>query len=299
MNVGAESLSVRAGRSRVGDFVEMTKPRITALVVLTSWIGYYLGARGDVHVSILLHTLLGTALTCAGTGALNMILERDLDALMQRTRGRPLPTGRVGSGEALWFAVPLALAGLFELALFVNLLSSLIAAATLALYLFVYTPLKRRTWLSTTVGAVPGALPPMIGWAAATGAVSAGAWSLFAIQFVWQLPHFYAIAWMFREDYARGGFPMLSVIDPDGALTGRQIAGWTAVLLPASLLPVFLEIAGMLYAGAALLLGLVLLCLSLAVAARHDVARARRVFLGSILYLPALFGCLVLDRLLA
>jgi protoheme IX farnesyltransferase len=299
VNVGTESLAVSAGRSRVGDFVELTKPRITALVVLTSWVGYYLGARGDVLVSVLLHTLLGTALTCAGTSALNMILERDLDALMQRTRGRPLPAGRLGSGEALWFAMALALAGLFELALFVNMLASLIAAATLALYLFVYTPLKRRTWLSTMVGAVPGALPPMIGWAAATGGVSAGGWALFAIQFVWQLPHFYAIAWMFREDYARGGFPMLSVIDPDGALTGRQIAGWTAVLLPASLLPVFLEIAGLLYAGAALLLGLVLLILSLGVAARHDVPRARRVFLGSILYLPALFGCLVLDRLLA
>ncbi len=298
MNARTESLAV-AGRSRVGDFVEMTKPRITSLVVMTTWVGYYAAAYGNVNMGLLVHTLLGTALTCAGTGALNMVLERDFDALMKRTQRRPLPTGRVTPSESLLFGVTLTVAGLLELAAFVNLLASLLAAATVVSYLFFYTPLKRRTWLSTTVGAVPGALPPMIGWAAATGGLEAGAWALFAIQFIWQMPHFYAIAWMYREDYARGGFQMLSVVDRDGALTGRQIAGWSAVLVPASLLPVYLEIAGIFYAGTAVLLGLIMLALSLAVAARHDVTRARRVFLGSILYLPFLMGCLVVDRFLA
>ncbi len=299
MNVRTESLAVASTRARVSDFVEMTKPRITGLVVMTTWVGYYLAARGNVQPIVLLHTLMGTALTCAGSGVLNQIVERDYDALMKRTRQRPLPSGRVTPAEALWFAMLLSLTGLFQLALFVNLMASLIAAATLVSYLFVYTPLKRRTWLATTVGAVPGALPPVIGWAAATGGVAAGAWALFAIQFIWQLPHFYAIAWMYRDDYARAGYPMLSVVDPEGALTGRQIAGWSAVLIPASLLPAVLELAGILYTGAALVLGMIMLALGLAVAARHDTARARRVFLGSILYLPALFGCLVLDRFFA
>jgi protoheme IX farnesyltransferase len=297
MTARGESLRTMA-RTRAADFFELTKPRITALVVLTAWVGYFVAARGATEVAVLLHTLAGTALTCAGTSALNHVQERDRDARMRRTRDRPLPAGRLRPGEALVFAAAVSIAGLLELALFVNLLAALLAGATLATYVFVYTPLKRRTWLATTVGAVPGALPPVIGWAAARGSLDAGAAALFLIQFAWQLPHFYALAWVCRDDYQRAGFPMLSVIDPDGALTGRQVAGWTAILLAASLLPVFLGDAGRLYGAAALVLGGGLLVLALRLAWRQDLERARRVFRGSILYLPCLFGCLVLDGIL-
>jgi protoheme IX farnesyltransferase len=296
--VNARSESIGLTTTRVSDFVELTKPRITALVVMTTWVGYVVASQGAVQLGQLLHALLGTALTCGGTSALNQVWERDRDARMERTRHRPLPMGRVHPSDAMWFAVGLSLAGLAELALFVNLLTALVAGVTLATYVFAYTPLKRRTWLSTTVGAFPGALPPVIGWAAARGTLDAGAVALFAIQFIWQMPHFYAIAWMYREDYARGGFPMLSVIDADGSLTGRQIAGWSVLLLPASLLPALLGYAGLLYGIGALLLGLVLLLLGLGVARTPELRYARRVFLASILYLPALFGLLVLDNLM-
>ena len=298
MNVRIESLGQAGTRARVADFVELTKPRITGLVVLTTWAGYFLAAPDAAGVFRLLHTLLGTALVCAGTGALNQVQERDADARMRRTQNRPIPAGRMQPGTALAFAVIVALAGLLELAMFVNLLAALLAGLTLGTYLFAYTPLKRRTWLATTVGAFPGALPPVIGWAAARGSLDLGAAALFLIQFIWQLPHFYAIAWMYREDYARAGFPLLSVVDPDGSLTGRQIAGWTAVLVPASLLPVFQGDAGRLYATAAVLLGAGMLALGFALVARHTTERARRVFRGSLLYLPGLLGCLVLDRIL-
>ena len=298
MNVRLESIAAVGTRTRLADFLELTKPRITALVVMTAWVGYFVASPGDLGVARLLHVLLGTALTCAGTSALNQVQERDADARMRRTRNRPLPAGRLQPGEALWFAVGLAVAGLLELALFVNLLAALVAGLTLATYVFAYTPLKRRTWLATTVGAFPGALPPVIGWAAARGSLDLGAAALFLIQFIWQLPHFYAIAWMYRDDYARAGFPLLAVVDPDGSLTGRQVAGWTAVLLPASLVPVLLGAAGALYGVAALVLGAGLLGLGMRLAARHEPERARRVFHGSILYLPCLFGCLVLDRML-
>jgi heme o synthase len=299
VNVRIESIGQAGARARVADFVELAKPRITGLVVLTTWAGYFLAAPDAAGgVVRLLHTLFGTALVCAGTGALNQVQERDADARMRRTQNRPLPAGRMQPGTALAFAVILALAGLLELAMFVNLLAALLAGLTLGTYLFAYTPLKRRTWLATTVGAFPGALPPVIGWAAARGSLDLGAAALFLIQFIWQLPHFYAIAWMYREDYARAGFPLLSVVDPDGSLTGRQIAGWTAVLVPASLLPVFQGDAGALYAVAAVLLGAGMLALGFALVARHTTERARRVFRASLLYLPGLLGCLVLDRIL-
>jgi protoheme IX farnesyltransferase len=298
MNVRVDALQSTSPRARVADFVELTKPRITALVVLTTWVGYAVASGGDMQTGIVLHTLLGTALTCGGTSALNQVWERETDGRMRRTRERPLPTGRLQPLEGLLFGVGISLAGLLELALWVNVLAAGIAAATLLSYLFAYTPLKRRSWWSTTVGAFPGAAPPLIGWAAARGSLEAGALALFAIQFIWQLPHFYAIAWMYREDYGRAGFPMLSVIDADGKLTSRQIAAWTALLLPVSLLPFFLGDAGWLYASAAFLLGLVLLVLAVGVLKEHDANRARRVFLGSILYLPLLLGALVLDALL-
>ncbi len=299
MNVRTEAVSLVSARARVADFAELTKPRITTLVVLTTWVAYIVASRGSVQPWQLLHTLFGTALVCGGTSALNQVWERDRDAMMRRTASRPLPAGRLPSGEALAFGVVVSLIGLFDLALFVNALAALVAGSTLIAYVFAYTPLKTRTWWSTSVGAIPGAAPPLIGWAAARGNLDAGAAALFAIQFIWQLPHFYAIAWMYREDYARAGFKMLSVLDPDGARTRRQILAWAALLLPVSLLPVAVGANGWIYAGGAILLGTGFLVLALGMRKRHEVSSARRVFLGSILYLPLLFGLMVLDTLLA
>lgn len=295
MSVQHEAVLAARATSRASDYLELTKPRITALVVLTTFVGFHLGGAGG-DPWLLVHTLLGTALVCAGTSTLNQVWERDRDARMRRTSDRPLPASRLGTGEALAFGVALSIAGLLHLSLLVNMLAAWIAGATLASYVFIYTPLKTRTWLCTAVGAVPGALPPVIGWAAARGTLDAGAWTLFAILFVWQLPHFYAIAWIYRDDYARGGFPMLAVVDPDGAQTGRQILGWTAALLPASLLPALLGLAGRFYTAGALILGVGFLALAVGMALACSVPRARRLFLGSILYLPVLFTLLVLDR---
>jgi protoheme IX farnesyltransferase len=284
-------------RARLADFLELTKPRITMLVVVTAAMGYVLAAPAHFDGMLLFHTLIGTALVCAGTSTLNQVWEVTRDARMQRTQRRPLPAGRLSVEAALLFGVLLSLAGLGALACRVNLLAALVAGFTLASYVFVYTPLKSRTWLCTIVGAVPGAMPPVIGWAAARGSLGAGAWALFALLFVWQLPHFYAIAWMYREDYARGGFPMLGVIDPDGRRTAVQIAGWSAALLPASLLPAGLGLAGALYATGALVLGGAFALLAAGMVRHCTAPRARRVFFASILYLPALGGLLVLDRM--
>ena len=299
MNVRTEAVSLVSARARVSDYAELTKPRITTLVVLTTWVAYIVASRGLVQPWQLLHTLFGTALVCGGTSALNQVWERDRDGMMRRTASRPLPAGRLPSGEALAFGVVVSLIGLFDLALFVNPLTAVVAGSTLIAYVFAYTPLKTRTWWSTSVGAIPGAAPPLIGWAAARGNLDLGAAALFAIQFIWQLPHFYAIAWMYREDYARAGFKMLSVLDPDGARTRRQIVAWAALLLPVSLLPVVVGANGWIYAGGAILLGTGFLVLALGMRKRHEVSSARRVFLGSILYLPLLFGLMVLDTLLA
>jgi protoheme IX farnesyltransferase len=298
MSVSQQALA--AGRTRraarVADFAELTKPRITGLVVMTTWVGYMLGAVAPVAPLHALHALFGTALVCAGVSALNQVWERDRDALMHRTRMRPMPAGRIGVEEALLFGVALSVTGMVELAVFVNLLAAAVAGFSLATYVFVYTPLKKRTWLCTAVGAVPGALPPVIGWAAAHGSLGGGAWALFAILYVWQLPHFYAIAWMYREDYARGGFPMLGVVDATGRRTSLEILSWSAALLPASLLPAFLGLAGPLYVAGALVLGIAFVALAVAMAMRCTAPLARRVFLGSILYLPALLTLLVIDR---
>jgi len=296
MSVQPQALPRARAQARFADFLEITKPRITSLVVVTTWAGFHLGRQGAVDALLLLHTLLGTALVCGGTSALNQVWERDRDALMNRTRTRPLPAGRMAPVEGLVFGLMLSLIGLFQLGWFVNPLAAAVAASTELLYLCIYTPLKTRTWLCTMVGAVPGALPPVIGWAAARGSLDGGAWALFAILFVWQLPHFYAIAWMYRDDYARGGFPMLGVIDPHGRRTSLEIASWTAALLPASLLPAFLGLAGRTYMAGALALGVAFAVLAATMALRVSVPHARRVFLGSIVYLPVLLALLVLDK---
>ena len=237
------------------DLLELTKPRITSMVVLTTGIGLLLASAGEAPMSLVIHTLLGTGLLAAGSSALNQVLERDLDALMQRTAQRPLPAGRMHPDAALLFGVSLSITGLLELTLFVNLLTALLGTLALASYVFLYTPLKRVSSLATVIGAIPGAIPPLMGWTAVTEELALGAWVLFGILFLWQLPHFLAIAWMCREDYARAGLPMLPVVEPDGQSTARQMVLWGAALLPVSLLPTVLGLTGSTYFLGTLALG--------------------------------------------
>src|SRR5579864_3291147 len=251
--------------SPVRDYIELTKPRITWLILMSTGIGYFFGLRGAaswweflkaIPLLSLLHTVLGTGLIASGTAALNQWYEREADRHMRRTAARPLPSGKLPAGRALAFGVALSVAGFVELWLGVNLLAASIGGFTLASYLFLYTPMKQRTWWSTTVGAIPGAMPPMIGYAAAAGAITRESWVLFAILFLWQFPHFYSIAWMYKEDYARAGIRMLPVVEPDCRSTARQIVLYGLALLPVSLVPGLLGMSGRLYLAGALLLGL-------------------------------------------
>jgi protoheme IX farnesyltransferase len=276
----------------MADIVELAKPRITLMVVVTAGIGILLASGGRVPMEL----LIGTGLVAAGSAALNHVLERDIDALMRRTADRPLPAGRMSPDLALTIGVGLAVAGLVELALGVNLTTALLGAAALAGYVFVYTPLKKISPLATVVGAVPGAIPPMMGWAAVTESLDPGAWVLFAILFLWQLPHFLAIAWMCREDYARAGLPMLPVIQPDGRSTARQMVLYGAALLPVSLLPSTLGLTGATYFLGAMGLGLFFLAMCVGFAVSLSALAARRVLLTSVLYLPAVLAVMVLDR---
>lgn len=282
--------------SRTADFLELTKPRITVLVVATTLVGFYVGARQAISFILLCHTLLGTALVASGASAFNQYLERHLDALMLRTVRRPLPAGRLQSGEALIFAVFISSAGMVYLFVFVNPLTSLLSALTFLSYLFLYTPLKTRTWLCTLIGAVPGALPVTMGWAAVNGRLSPGAWILFAIVFFWQLPHFYAIGWMYREDYARAGFPMLPIIDLSGARTSRQVNLYIIALVGVTVLPSLVGLAGNAYLGGAVALGLLFLAYGAFFSRLRDRNSARRLFLVSICYLPLLLALMALDK---
>ncbi len=281
---------------RLTDFLELTKPRITALVLVTAAAGFYVGSPDRVAFGVLLHTLLGVALVAGGTSAMNQVLERDVDALMKRTRSRPLPAGRLSTGPAALFSGVLAAGGIAYLALTVNLLTAGLAATSFALYDFLYTPLKRVHSFSTVIGAVPGALPILGGWTAAGGRLDGGGWALFGILFLWQLPHFLALAWLLREDYGAAGLRMLSVGDGGAFQTRHQTLVYTLALLPMTLLPAVLGLAGGVYFGAALTLG----CGFLWVAAsfcRDAAGRgARRVFRYSVLYLPLLLLVLVLDK---
>ena len=282
--------------SRTADFLELTKPRITVLVVATTLVGFYVGSHSAISVLRLIHTLLGTALVASGASALNQYLERHLDARMLRTLRRPLPAGRLQSGEALIFAVLISSAGMIYLFVLVNPLTSLLSALTFLGYLFLYTPLKTRTWLSTIIGAVPGALPATMGWAAANDRLSAGAWVIFAIVFIWQLPHFYAIGWMYREDYARAGFPMLPIIDLSGSRTSRQVNLWIGALILVTAFPSFMGLTGYAYLGGALALGLLFLIYGAIFARLRDRNSARRLFLVSVCYLPILLTLMALDK---
>ena len=278
------------------DLIELTKPRITLMVVLTAGIGLLLASGGDATLALVVHTLVGTGLVAAGSSALNQVLERDLDALMQRTAQRPLPAGRMHPDVALLFGVALSIVGLIELTVFVNLLTALLGTLALASYVFLYTPLKRVSSLATVIGAIPGAIPPLMGWTAVTNEIGLGAWVLFGILFLWQLPHFLAIAWMCRDDYARAGLPMLPVVEPDGRSTARQMVLWGAALLPVSLLPTVLGLTGITYFLGTLALGCFFLAVCVAFALSFSTQAARRVLLVSVLYLPAVLAVMVLDR---
>ena len=284
----------------MGSYIALTKPRITWLILMSAGVGYFFGLKtpwAGLHSWLLmLNTLLGTGLIASGTAALNQWYEREGDSLMRRTAGRPLPTGMMSANRALWFGIALAVAGFTELAIFVNPLTGMLGALTLLAYLFIYTPLKKVSHLSTVIGALPGAMPPLMGYAASNGALTAEAWTLFAILFVWQFPHFLAIAWMYREDYARAGIRMLPVVEPDGMSTARQIVLYASTLIPLSLLPVLLGMSGKIYLVGALLLGMWFLYTGVRVAFDRTNVRARQVLLASVIYLPMIYGLMVLDR---
>jgi protoheme IX farnesyltransferase len=292
MNGQAFTLS----RTTLVDRLELAKPRITAMVVFTSLVGFVTAADGPVRGTLLAAALVGTGLVAAGAAVLNQVLERDTDALMDRTRHRPLPAGRVLPAEAVGFGAAVTLAGHAMLFAWCGPLPAAVAFATWASYLFVYTPLKRRTPLATLVGAVPGALPPVIGWTARSGSLDQGAFILFAILFLWQVPHFLAIAWLYRDDYARGGFPMLPVLDREGSFTARQAVVHSLALLLVSLLPFAAGLAGLAYLGGAFLLGVALTLFALRLLSRRTLPAARALFLASVLYLPALSSLLLAAR---
>lgn len=298
MKVTAEVLSgvAAAERSWTVVFADLVKARLTTLVLLTTLVGFYLGWRGPMDYALLFHTLLGTALVAAGAAALNQLLEREHDARMHRTANRPLPSGRLQPVTVMLFGGACSVAGLIYLAAFVNSLTSVIGAVSLVSYLFIYTPLKRVTWLNTAVGAIPGGLPPLMGWAAARGEVAGGGWVLFAILAFWQLPHFYAIAWIYRDEYAKAGFQMLPVVDPDGQHTARQAVSHTLALLMVSMMPFLFHLAGPVYLAGASLLSVGMLAFAILFARQLTMASARRLFFASIVYLPLLLSLLVFDK---
>jgi protoheme IX farnesyltransferase len=284
-------------RSRVADYLELTKPRVAVLVLFTVAAGAWLANGNAPDLACLLHTLCGTALVAAGASALNQLLERHSDALMRRTENRPLPSGRLQPLEVLLFGLGLGVGGLTYLAILVRQpLAVLVAGFTFGSYVFLYTPLKRKTSLNTLVGAVPGALPPVIGWTAMGGALDAGALVLFLILFVWQIPHFLAIAWIYRDDYARAGLRMLPVVDL-GGMTGRQMVSYCLALIPVSLTPVLVHRAGPVYLLGAFVLGLFFLNCALAFLRLNSNTQARRVLRASLIYLPALLALLLLEGL--
>lgn len=282
--------------TRVGDFVTLTKPRLNFLVLLTTAAAYSLGAGPGSTLISLLHTLVGTFLVAGGAAALNQVWERRTDRLMRRTARRPLADERMTAMEGTMFGVALTMIGAAELAYFINPLSAGVALLTTASYIFFYTPLKLRTSLSTIAGALPGALPAVIGWAAATNTLSIEGWVLFGIVFMWQMPHFLAIAWMYRDEYARAGMPLLPVIEPDGRSTGRQAVLYTAALVPLSMMPTGVGLATVDYLVGAIVLGAILMVLSLEFSVKRNIETARRLFFASIIYLPILWALLVFDH---
>ncbi|MEW5975270.1 MAG: heme o synthase [Acidobacteriota bacterium] len=292
------SMSVRppGAPSRLLDYISLTKPEVTFLVLIATALGCVMGSRGAVDLILMLNAVFGTALLAAGTATLNHYLEREHDGKMRRTAGRPLPAGRLTAPQVFWFGILLSLGGVVYLIWSVNLLTSLIGALTLLSYLLVYTPLKRKTTLCTLIGAFPGAAPVLMGWSAVREGLSLEAWVLYSILFVWQFPHFLAIAWMYREDYARAGMLMLPRNDGNGRLTFRQILLFAFVLVPLSLLPVLLKMTGLIYLIAALVLGSIFFFYAYRAAVLRTKLQAKVLLHASVLYLPLMYAVMVLDR---
>jgi len=299
MKTSAEALVSTPGaeKSRAAVVADLVKARLTALVLLTTFVGFYLGERGAVNFLLMFHALFGTALVAAGAAALNQWLERDYDAKMRRTASRPLPSGRMQPATVAIFGGACSVLGLIYLAVLVNPLTSVVGAVTSVSYLFIYTPLKRVSWMNTLVGAVPGALPPLMGWTAARGELSGEGWALFAILAFWQIPHFMAIAWLYRDEYAKAGFVMLPNVDADGSRTAQHSVGNTIALLLASLCPFAFGLTGKIYLAAALILGTVYFFCAVRFARQLTSRRARQLFLASIIYLPLLIAALVGNKL--
>lgn len=278
------------------DYIELTKPRVTWLILMSTAVGFWFGVRESGHWWALLHAIVGTWFIASGTFTLNQWYEREADSRMRRTDQRPIPTGRISPRNALIFGIVLSVIGFAELFWGANSLTGWLGLFTEVMYLGAYTPLKQKTWHATTVGAIPGAMPPLLGFAAAAGVLTWEAWTLYAILFLWQFPHFYAIAWMYREDYSRAGIRMLPVIEPDGLATSRQILLASVILIPVSLLPTYLSMSGNFYGIGALVLGLGFVYAGIKVARERTLIRARGVLLASVIYLPVLYGLMVLDR---
>jgi len=285
-----------AEKSWTSVFADLVKARLTTLVLLTTLVGFYLGCPGAMNFALMLNLLAATALVASGAAALNQLLEREYDAKMSRTQDRPLPSGRLQPATVMIIGGTCATTGLVYLALAVNPLTSVIGAVTLVSYLFIYTPLKRVTWLNTNAGAVPGALPALMGWTAARGELSGEGWALFAIVAFWQIPHFMAIAWIYRDEYARAGFKMLPVVEPSGRRTGEQSVTYTVALLVASAAPFLFKLAGPIYLAGALVLGAGYLLCAIRFSRQLTLARARLLFLASIIYLPLLLALMVWDK---
>jgi heme o synthase len=278
------------------EYFQLTKPRITLLIVISTAVGYCFGAAHAFSLVTLFHALLGTAFMAAGSATLNQWYERDTDSKMKRTRKRPIPAGTIEARHALYFGVAVSVLGAIELWIFTNSLAAALGVITTVGYLFIYTPLKRIGPICTTFGAIPGAMPPLIGFAAASGHLSIEAWILFGILFLWQFPHFHAIAWMYRADYERAGIKMLAVVQPDGKAMSRQILVTLVLLIPVTLAPTFLHMAGKVYFAAALLLGMAFLYFGVQICMEQTHLRARRLLLASVIYIPLLFAFLVFDN---
>jgi len=295
--ISAEIISANtAGKSWAAVFSDLIKARLTTLVLLTTAVGFYIGEIGSINFNLFFNTLAATGLVAAGASALNQLLEREYDAKMRRTQDRPLPSGRLQPTTVAIFGGVGSVAGLIYLALAVNLLTSVLGAVTLVSYLFIYTPLKRVTWLNTAIGAIPGALPPLMGWTAARNELGGQGWVLFAILAFWQMPHFFAIAWIYRDEYAKAGFVMLPNVDADGKRTGQQTVSHTFALLIASLCPFIFKMAGTIYLAGAIILGAGFLFCALQFSRQLTLARARQLFLASIIYLPLLLTLMVWDK---
>jgi protoheme IX farnesyltransferase len=296
--ISAEILSsAPAEKSWTAVFADLVKARLTTLVLLTTAVGFYIGEIGTINWFLFFNTLAATGLVAMGASALNQLLEREYDAKMRRTQDRPLPSGRLQPTTVAIFGGITSVAGLIYLALVVNLLTSVLGAVTLVSYLFIYTPLKRVTWLNTAIGAIPGALPPLMGWTAARNELSGEGWALFAILFFWQLPHFFAIAWMYRDEYAKAGFKMLPGVDADGSRTAQQAVSNTFALLVVSLCPFVFKMTGTIYLVGAIIFGVGFLWCAIRFSRQLTLTRARQLFFASIIYLPLLLALMVLDKL--